>query len=402
MKKFNFASVSVASFAHFVHDIFSHFLSPVLPIIISALGINYSQAGLLSVFHRAPSFLNPVIGQYSSDKPLHLIMSVAIVVTASVMCFITVAPTYVVLCLLIFCMGISSSFFHVTAPVVIRKYSGWRIGTGMSFFMVGGEVARGVGPVLILTAISLWGIGKVYYLIPLAVISATAIFIYFAKKEKKARTVAVDFGAGNNKASTVSEIAKLEKEESFLTIVSRMKLFFFSIFVIMIAKASIAAVLNAFLPAYLTSIGLSLWVSGIALTVLQISAAVGTAIAGPISDKFGKNNVLLVITALSPVLMFLFLFSSGFFTMILIAVTGFVAFASSPVVMAYVQEANSKNPTVSNSIYMMIDFATILCALLFTGVAGDFLGLKSGFILCGFISCFGFPFVILLRKVATL
>lgn len=208
--------------------------------------------------------------------------------------------------------------------------------------------------------------------------------------------VVYKFRAENNLVKSGNSNA--EVEESFLKVLIRMKSFFFPVLMIMMAKASIASVLNAFLPAYMTSKGSSLWFSGISLSILQISAAVGTVLAGPVSDRFGKNNTLIVLSALSPVLMFLFIFSSGIYSIILIVLTGFIAFSPSPVVMACVQQASGKNPTVCSSIYMMIDFFTISAPLVLTGFIGDAIGLKNAFIACGFISCLGLPFVILIRK----
>ena len=384
-KRFDLFSVATVSASHFFHDLFSHFLSPALPLIIQTLGISYSQAGLLSIFHRLPALLNPVIGNFASRKPVALVLSVSIMVTAASMCFITAAPSYFVLSILILIMGLSACFFHIIGPVMVKKHSGSRIGLGMSFYMFGGEMSRGVGPLLILAAISLWGPGRVYFLLPLAVFMSLAVILKFRNESSN----------GNSRnASTVSE-------EKFFLVLKTMKGFFLPVLMLMIARSSISSVLNAFLPAYLTSKGHSLWFSGISLSVLQVSAAAGTMLAGPISDRFGKNNTLFVISALSPVLMFLFLFAGNTSTIILmtlIILTGFVSFASAPVILAYVQAVSGKNPTVCSSIYIMIDFLTISASLVFTGIAGDIIGLSNAFLLSGCISFIGLPFVLYIRK----
>ena len=388
-KKFKPGSVIFISSSHFFHDVYSYFLSPVLPIIKASLGISYSQAGLLSIFQRFPAILNPFIGGFASRKPNSLIISLAILATAVSMCFLTLASSYIVLSLLIFAMGLSACFFHIPAPVMIRKYSGNRTGTGMSFYMAGGELARAAAPIVVLGAISIWGIGRVYFLIPFAIIFGLCFILRFKKDENW------------NFKTEISNVEKKDDdkcEESFFTVVGRMKLFFFTVFMIMMAKASIAATLNAFLPTYLNSTGSSLWFSGISLSILQISAVIGTILAGPVSDRFGKNNTLLITTFFSPIFMFMFLFLDNSFSMLMIILTGFIAFSPAPVVMAYVQEASGKNHTVCSSAYMMIDFSTIAISVILTGILGDFFNLKTAFMICGIISCFGFPFVLLLRR----
>ncbi len=379
-KKFLPGSVLVLSGAHFFHDLYSNFLAPVLPIIISNLGISYAQAGLLSVFHRFPSLLNPVIGSIASRKNPALIIAASIAASSTVMCFIASAPSYTVLALLILVMGISSCFFHIPSPVMIRKYSGDMTGTGMSFYMLGGELARSAGPIVVLAAISLWGKNKVYYLLPAAFIYSAVIIMMFHRNSR------VNTESGN--------IA----EKGFTAVLKEMKLFFLSITMILISRTSIASVLNTYLPAYLTSKGLSLWFSGISLSVLQLSAAAGVMFSGFISDRIGKNRTLLISTALSPALMLAFTFSGGFMSIILLVLTGFTAFASSPVLLAYVQEQSGKNPTVCSSIFMTADFLTITLAITAAGFIGDRFSLHTAFIISGIVSVTGFPFVLMLKK----
>ena len=93
-------------------------------------------------------------------------------------------------------MGISSSMFHVPAPVMIRQISGNRVGKGMSVFMLGGEMARSVGPLVILGGVSLWGLEGTYKLIPFGWIASIILFLKFKKlnitqtpESKKAKAI---------------------------------------------------------------------------------------------------------------------------------------------------------------------------------------------------------------------
>lgn len=70
------------------------------------------------------------------------------------------------LVILLLVTGISTAFWHVPMPVVIARVSGRRVGQGMSFFMLGGELARSVGPVIAVGAVSLWGLEGMWRLIP--------------------------------------------------------------------------------------------------------------------------------------------------------------------------------------------------------------------------------------------
>jgi hypothetical protein len=62
VKSFDAAEVITASSAHFVHDLYSSFLAPLLPVLIESLSLTKTAAGLLSVFYQWPSLLQPLIG----------------------------------------------------------------------------------------------------------------------------------------------------------------------------------------------------------------------------------------------------------------------------------------------------------------------------------------------------
>ena len=61
-KKFQTGNVLTISFGHLMHDTYTAFLAPLLPLLISKLGLSLSMAGLLDVIRKIPSLFNPFIG----------------------------------------------------------------------------------------------------------------------------------------------------------------------------------------------------------------------------------------------------------------------------------------------------------------------------------------------------
>ena len=168
-KRFQFGNVLTISFGHLIHDIYTSFLAPILPLLIEKLSISYALAGFLTFVQRVPSLLNPFVGIIVDRVSVRYFVIVAPTIAAVSMSLLGAAPHYVVLVILLFVTGIGSALFHVPGPVMIKHVSGDRIGKGMSFFMFGGEIARTVGPLTILGAVSLWGLERTYKLIPLGV-----------------------------------------------------------------------------------------------------------------------------------------------------------------------------------------------------------------------------------------
>ena len=153
--------------------------------------------------------------------------------------------------------------------------------------------------------------------------------------------------------------------------------------------------LTLYLPTYLVSHGQSIWLTGIALSVLQFSGAIGAFAVGYISDKVSHKKVLLIMSVVNPLTMFLFL-SKSEHTIPILIVTGFFMIASGPVILNAVQSTNSDRPAFVNSIFMSLSFGISAAATTFVGLIGDSFGLDTTFKVCGILAFFAVPFIIFL------
>ena len=169
MKNPGYGKIYAISFGHFVHDIYTSFLAPVLPVLIERLQINYTLAALLTVAQRFPSLFNAPAGLLADKISFRYAVIAAPTVSGILMSLLGIAPNYIVLLMMLFGVGISAVIFHIPTPVMIKKALPDKIGFGMSMYMLGGELARTLGPLIILAAISLWGFEYTYKLIPLSV-----------------------------------------------------------------------------------------------------------------------------------------------------------------------------------------------------------------------------------------
>lgn len=373
-KKFQTSRVTEISITHLIHDIYPAFLAPILPILIDRFGISIFLAGLLEIVRKIPSLLNPLTGVISDKIVLRMVIIPAPFITAVCMTLLGVAPSYTTVLILILISGISSSLYHVPAPVLIKRYSGNKIGRGMSFFMLGGEMARTLGPIIVLGTISMWGFEKIYRLIPLGLFAS--IFLYIRLKD----TVVKKYPIQQNR-NAFSQKSKLYVP-FFLYIAG------FSFF-----RSAAKMSLTIFLPTYLTSKGVSLWSAGISLAILQFSGAVGTIFAGHLSDKIGRKRILLTSAFLVPILMYLFITSNNIFAIPLLIITGFFMFASSPVMLALIHDIKSENMAFLNGVYMTTNSISGTITALFIGLGADKFGLDITFMIATIMTIFAIPFV---------
>jgi FSR family fosmidomycin resistance protein-like MFS transporter len=299
--------------------------------------------------------------------------------TAVSMSFIGAAGSFAALFFLLLIAGISAALFHVPSPVMVRDVSGHRVGTGMSYFMVGGEMARTLGPILATAAVSWWGLEGIFRLIPLGLLATLVLFIGL-------RDYKHPEPAGREKSG-----------QQGLNILKRYWAFFFSLSMVILFNSVMKTALILYLPVYLTGRGESLWYAGISLSLLQGFGVAGVFLSGRISDLIGRGRTLLVSAAGTVAAMIAFSLSGN---IVLLSFLGFFLFASGPVLMAVVQDTRTSMPTFMNAMYMTINFGISSLIALGIGFMGDTLRLDRTYVIAGLIGIGLIPAAALLPGMA--
>ncbi len=370
---FQTARVISVAFAHFVHDIYTSFLPPLLPLIIQKLGLSMARAGLLYTVLQLPSLLNPFLGVLADRVSIRYFVIFAPLITAMVMSLIGFAPSYGVLIVLLLTAGISASLFHVPAPVMIKRLSGRRVGLGMSFFMTGGELSRTVAPLLAVGAISLWGLEGFYKVVFAGVLATGWLLI-------KVRDIPapVEAPALRSLSGTWKQMRGL-----LLPLIG-----------ILCARAFMHGSLAAFLPTFLEQTSGSLWLGGLGLTILEGSGVAGILLSGPMSDRFGRRRLLFHALIVAPIVLFLFLFFEGPVRFLFLALTGLTVFSTTPVMLAMVQEhAAEASPAAANGLFMMFSFLARSGVVILVGWLADLFGLEAAYIIAATAGLTAIPLI---------
>ncbi len=380
-KEFQQGKVITISFAHFVHDVYSSFLAPILPLLIDKFSLSLSFVSFLSIIQRLPSLLNPFVGYIADKLPIRYVLITAPALTATAMSLIGLMPSITMIVVLLITSGIGVSLFHVPAPVMIKHVSGDKIGKGMSYFMLGGEIARSLGPLYILGGVSLWGLEGTYRLLPLGLLASLLLYFKF-----KNISIADDF---KNKRKETGAIGAIKDQLPLFISLSGI------IFFTSLVKGS----LTTFLPTYLVENGASLWIGGISLAIIQFAGAVGTLFSGTISDKIGRRFTLLIMAVTTPFMLILFVYiSDTLFAIPLLIIIGVIMFATTPVLLAEVNIVKSEHAALINGIFMTLNFVLSAIALLFIGLLGDYFGLRVTYIITALVSFLSVLFIVRLPK----
>jgi FSR family fosmidomycin resistance protein-like MFS transporter len=184
-EEFQTGEVSTISFAHFINDVYTSQVAPLLPVLIDKLSISLTTAGGLSALVQLPALINPFIGYMADKVSLRWFVILAPAVTGTFISFIGQASTTLELALILFVAGISGAAFHAPAPAMIARVSGKQVGKGMSFFMASGELSRTVGPLLAVWAVSFWTLEGMWRLAILG--WAASVLLYWRLRNVPAR-----------------------------------------------------------------------------------------------------------------------------------------------------------------------------------------------------------------------
>ncbi len=370
--RFNLPGVLAVSIGHFIHDVYSSFLAPLLPLLIEKLSMTLTQAGLLSTVMQLPALVNPWIGSLADRISVRWFLVLAPALTAVPMSLIGVAPTYGGLLILMLFTGVSVSIFHVPAPVVVARMSGGRKGLGMSFFMVGGEAARAVGPMVAVGMVALMGLDGFY---PVMVVSfVCSALLFFATRDLPVTRTAI---------APVPLIQTWRGMRHILIPITG----------ILVARGFMHGCMTAFLPTFITMNTGNLWLAGAGLTIFEIAGVAGVMVAGTLSDRFGRRRMLTLSLLGAPVSLLAFVWLDGWAAYLLLVLTGFTLLSTTPVMLALVQENAGESPSAANGLFMMISFLARSAVVVIVGMTGDMIGLKSAFAIFALLGFTGLPFV---------
>jgi len=372
----NTSKVATIAAAHAAHDTYSSFLPPLLPIFIEKLTLTKAEAGLLTVFLQGPSLLQPLIGHIGDRRDLRALVVLTPTVTAVCMCLLGVAPGYGIIALLLALTGLSSALLHALAPVVASRFSGRRLGVGMGFWMVGGELGRTLGPIILVSAVATLGLVG----LPWLMVGGIAASVLLASGLRGAKPEPSDSRRSKPRADTWRA----------------MRRFFLPLSGVVVARAVMMAAFTTFLPVFLSEEGLSLWWAGASLSVLEGAGVVGALTGGAASDRLGRKRVLIGSLLLTPALMALFVVATGWGRLPLLLGLGFAGLMATPVIMAAVIESFPENRALANGNYMALNFVARAIAVVLVGVMADAVGMRLAFLVCATVGVLGAPFVALL------
>ncbi len=247
--------------------------------------------------------------------------------------------------------------------------------------MTGGELARAVGPLIAVAAVSLVGLENMY---PVMVIGLlTSFILYYQFKNIPVHTVSKEPPSLRKAWASASHVLQ-------------------PITGILVFRGFMHASIGTFLPTFINQNTANLWLAGISLAIYETSGVVGALTCGHLSDKIGRRTTLLLSLLLAPPFLFLFLWMKSIWLQALCLIgLGFTVLSTTPVMLALVQENAGDNPATVNGFFMMISFLARSAVVVLVGAIADFIGLGNTYYLSAGLGLLALPFIFSLPKEQT-
>lgn len=361
--------VGSIALAHGIHDLYSGFLPPLLPILIEKFSLSNLGGGSLTLFFTLPSLLQPVIGSIADRRNLKIMVSLAPLITGVVMTLLGLTASPVIMMVMLVFAGLSSASLHAIGPALNSKHAGKKLGKGMSFWVNAGTLGYALGALLLVSAYDLVGLSGLPILAILGAIASVLIWVGLKGADTSA-------AASRTQKSTPKDWGNILK-------IMRPIVF------IIATRAMMTAMLSTYFPAFLRERGASTWVSGAGMTLILISGVFGSQIVGNLSDKFNRIKILAIITIALFSFMMMFLHTDNWLQIPVLLLIGFFEIAALPVLMALVQESFSGDRAFINGLFLSINFVGTSLAVPLVGRLADLYNFQTTFQLAAYILPFG-------------
>jgi FSR family fosmidomycin resistance protein-like MFS transporter len=286
---------------HLVVDLNTGALPALLPFLKNAFGLSYTMIGtLVLVANLSSSLIQPVFGHLSDRSARAWLLPFGIMAATCGMATIGLAPNYTVLLLLVCISGIGIASYHPEAYKTVYLATGAKKATGISVFSVGGNIGYGLGPLVVAFCLATFG-QQGMLLLWLPGLLVGALFLW--SLPWLART--------NSMPGEIRTATAMPAPYALALVLG-----------IVTLGACAHAGLVTYVPLYFTARGEGELAVGKLLSLFLISGALGTLVAGPLSDRIGHKRFLIVSMGVLCPLVVLFLHSSGPASIAILLLTG--------------------------------------------------------------------------------
>jgi FSR family fosmidomycin resistance protein-like MFS transporter len=276
---------------HLGTDFANGTLPALLPYFKDRFHLSYTLVALLVLAQAvSSSVVQPLFGLWSDRRGALWLLPAGVAVAGVGIALAADAPSYGLVLALVVVSGLGIAAFHPEGSKFAAYVSGRRRASGMSAFSIGGNLGYALGPIVVGVFVGWLGLrGGVLLALPSAVIAGALLLGYrylgsFAPRRGQRHPVAE--GEDDVRALTL-----------LLSVIALRSVSWFG--------------LITFVPLWEVSLGHSKTEGNRLLALTLLAGGIGTIVAGPAADRWGRRRVLLLSLVATPPLIATFVVVGG-------------------------------------------------------------------------------------------
>ena len=308
-------SIALACLSHTIVDGSQNILPVVFPLLVDRLHLSYGQVGMAAaLLNVSSSVIQPGFGWISDRRPTRWFMPVGIAWTGLFLSVVGLVPSYPTFLLVLVLAGLGTAAFHPIASIAVTHASGDRRGFGMSFFSTGGNLGFAIGPVMAAWLMTWLGLPGTLLVILPSLLMAAAMYLW---RGEFASPTPAD-ARREHQARGPIPWGRLSRLCAIITL-----------------RSWAYSGLVVFIPLLLHERGVSLSLAGRALFVFLFFGALGGMLGGYLSDRIGRQQVIVASLVGFPLFMAVAMLFSGPLSWSFLAIAGISLLASFSVTVVF-------------------------------------------------------------------
>ena len=349
-------SIALACLSHTIVDGSQNILPVVFPLLVDRLHLSYGQVGMAAaLLNVSSSVIQPGFGWISDRRPTRWFMPVGIAWTGLFLSVVGLVPSYPTLLLVLLLAGLGTAAFHPIASIAVAHASGNRRGFGMSFFSAGGNLGFAIGPVMAAWLMTWLGLPGTLLVILPSLLMAAAMHVWRGEFASSARAD----GTREHQARGPIPWGLLSRLCAIITL-----------------RSWAYSGLVVFIPLLLHERGVSLLLAGRALFVFLFFGALGGMLGGYLSDRIGRQQVIVASLVGFPLFMAVAMLPSGPLSWSFLAIAGISLLASFSVTVVFAQELLPQHLGVASGLTLGLSFGAGGVGVALSGWLADLFGLQ--------------------------
>ncbi|QQK79024.1 MFS transporter [Salicibibacter cibi] len=371
----------VIGFVHLLNDSIQAVVPAMFPILEASMGLTFTQLGVVAfALNTTASLAQPLVGWYTDQRPSPYALPIGLCFTFVGVFGLAIAPSFWFIVASVIFIGIGSATFHPEGSRVANMAAGGRRGLAQSIYQVGGNGGQALAPVITaLLLVPLGQIGALWFTIVAAV--AIGLLVYIAR-----------WYSQQNPVMTKKKKKKIVEKQSKTKHPARKLLIFPIVLLVFLVFARSwfqAGMTNFYAFHLIENYGLTIQEAQIYLFIFLAAGAVGTFCGGPIADRFGKRNVIMMSFLGAAPLTMILPHVPSFLLFPLLALIGFIIISSFAVSVIYAQDLFPGSIGMASGLIVGLAFGMGAVGSIGLGALMDLVGVTNTMIFIGALPLLG-------------